>query len=115
MLDVSIRLDIMNLILDLKQKEHISFLFITHDLAGAHYVADRIAVMYAGHIVEMGNSDEVVNEPLHPYTQLLSQAAPDPEREFEPLQLEESQVQNDLIPEQGCPLHHVALCEARVP
>jgi len=103
MLDVSIRLDIMNLILDLKQKEHISFLFITHDLAGAHYVADRIAVMYAGHIVEMGNSDEVVNEPLHPYTQLLSQAAPDPEREFEPLQLEESQVQNDLIPEQGCP------------
>lgn len=103
MLDVSIRLDIMNLILDLKEKQHISFLFITHDLAGAHYVADRIAVMYAGHIVELGSSDDVVNAPLHPYTQLLAQAAPDPERVFEPLALREDQVQNEMLPEEGCP------------
>lgn len=103
MLDVSIRLDIMNLILDLKEHQHISFLFITHDLAGAHYVADRIAVMYAGHIVELGSSDDVVNAPLHPYTQLLSQAAPDPERVFEPLALREDQIQNEMLPEKGCP------------
>ena len=103
MLDVSIRLDILNLILDLKERQRISFLFITHDLAGAHYVADRIAVMYAGHIVELGSSDEVVNHPLHPYTQLLSQASPDPEREFAPLTLREDQVQNEMLPEKGCP------------
>lgn len=84
MLDVSIRLDIMNLMLDLKEKEDVSYLFITHDLAGAHYVADRIAIMYAGHLVEIGPSDEVINDPKHPYTQLLKRAAPKPESGLEP-------------------------------
>ncbi len=84
MLDVSIRLDIMNLMLDLKEKEGVSYLFITHDLAGAHYVADRIAIMYAGHIMEVGPSDEVINDPKHPYTQLLKRAAPKPEAGLEP-------------------------------
>lgn len=71
MLDVSIRLDIMNLMLDLKENKSISYIFITHDLAGAHYMADRLAIMYAGHLVELGPSDEIINDPHHPYTDLL--------------------------------------------
>lgn len=78
MLDVSIRLSIMNLLLDLRESESLSLLFVTHDLAGASYMSDRIAIMYAGHLVEIGPGAQVMGEPCHPYTQLLRQAAPDP-------------------------------------
>lgn len=78
-LDVSIRLDIMNLLLDLRDQEGLSMLFITHDLAGARYMADRIAVMYTGYIVEIGPADRVIETPQMPYTQLLKSAAPNPE------------------------------------
>ena len=77
-LDVSIRLDIMNLLLDLRDQSALSMLFITHDLAGARYMSDRIAVMYAGHVVEVGPADEVIDRPRMPYTQLLKSAAPNP-------------------------------------
>ncbi len=88
MLDVSIRLDIMNLMLDLKEKNGLSYLFITHDLAGAHYMSDRIAIMYAGFLVEIGSSDDVINKPMHPYTQLLKKATPKPESGLEPEKLD---------------------------
>lgn len=78
-LDVSIRLDIMNLLLDLTRQEGLSMLFITHDLAGARYMSDRIAVMYAGHLVEIGPAAQVIGHPQMPYTQLLKSAAPKPE------------------------------------
>ncbi|MFC3835714.1 MULTISPECIES: ABC transporter ATP-binding protein [Deinococcus] len=78
-LDVSIRLDIMNLLLDLVAQEGLSMLFITHDLAGARYMSDRIAVMYAGHLVEIGPAADVIGDPQMPYTQLLKSAAPKPE------------------------------------
>lgn len=78
-LDVSIRLDIMNLLLDLTDQEGLSMLFITHDLAGARYMSDRIAVMYAGHLVEIGPAADVIGNPQMPYTQLLKSAAPKPE------------------------------------
>lgn len=84
MLDVSIRLDIMNLLLDLKEQEGLSLLFITHDLAGAHYMSDRIAVMYAGRLMEVGPSTALIRAPKHPYTQLLKRAAPKPETGLEP-------------------------------
>lgn len=77
MLDASIRLNIMNLLLDLRESQSLSLLFVTHDLAGASYMSDRIAVMYAGHLVEIGPAEEVMSDPLHPYTQLLRKAAPD--------------------------------------
>ncbi len=104
MLDVSIRLDIMNLMLDLKEKKGISYLFITHDLAGAHYISDRIAIMYAGYILEIGNSDNVINEPKHPYTQLLKRAAPKPESGLEPERIDVGGEVPDLssVP-RGCP------------
>jgi peptide/nickel transport system ATP-binding protein len=79
MLDVSIRLGILNLILDLKQERDIAFLYVTHDIASARYVADEVLVMYAGQIVEQGPTDAVLQTPLHPYTRLLLSAVPDPE------------------------------------
>ena len=78
MLDVSIRIGLLNLMARLREQEGVSFLYITHDLASARYVADRMVVMYAGHIVESGPSEEVLADPQHPYTQLLLSAAPDP-------------------------------------
>ncbi|MCL4408592.1 MAG: ABC transporter ATP-binding protein [Thermotogae bacterium] len=104
MLDVSIRLDIMNQMLELKEKEGVSYLFITHDLAGAHYMSDRIAIMYAGHLVEIGLSDDVINDPKHPYTQLLKRAAPKPESGLEPEKVDVGGEVPDLtnLPP-GCP------------
>ena len=78
MLDVSIRLTIMNLLLDLQQSHGLSLIFITHDLAAARYVSDRIAIMYAGRLVEMGPAPVVLGAPSHPYTMLLRDAVPDP-------------------------------------
>src|SRR5262249_10832903 len=76
MLDVSIRVGILNLMLKLKE-QGIAFLYVTHDLASARYVADDILVMYAGQVVELGPVDEVLANPLHPYTQLLIASVPD--------------------------------------
>ena len=78
MLDVSIRLGILNLMLDLKEQHGIAFLYITHDIATARYFAERTAVMYVGHLVEWGDSDAVTQNPQHPYTQLLIAAVPEP-------------------------------------
>jgi peptide/nickel transport system ATP-binding protein len=79
MLDVSIRLDILNLLLQLKDDEQLALLFITHDIASARYFAEDTMVMYAGQTVEGGPSDEVIQRPGHPYTKLLISAAPDPD------------------------------------
>ncbi|WP_324668952.1 ABC transporter ATP-binding protein [Geochorda subterranea] len=106
MLDVSVRLDVMNLLLDLKEQEGLSLIFITHDLAAARYMSDRIAVMYAGHLVEVGPADEVIGEPLHPYTRLLKRAAPKPEAGLQPERLEGAGDVPELgaLPP-GCPFH----------
>src|SRR5215472_17444771 len=77
MLDVSIRLDILNLLLRLKDEDRLAQLYITHDIASARYFADETFVMYAGQSVEGGPSDEDIERPKYPYTQLLIAAAPD--------------------------------------
>jgi peptide/nickel transport system ATP-binding protein len=79
MLDVSIRLDVLNLLLKLKEEDGLAFLFITHDIASARYFAEETLVMYAGQIVEGGPTEEVIQNPKHPYSQLLLSAAPDPD------------------------------------
>ncbi|ROS25959.1 ABC transporter ATP-binding protein [Cellulomonas sp. PhB150] len=79
MLDVSIRLGILNLLRDLRDRMHIAILYITHDIASARYFADRTMVMYAGRVVESGDSESVTQDPKHPYTQLLVRSAPDPD------------------------------------
>ncbi|WP_081861650.1 ABC transporter ATP-binding protein [Cellulomonas sp. HZM] len=79
MLDVSIRLGILNLLRDLRDRLHIAILYITHDIASARYFADTTMVMYAGRVVEKGDSESVTQDPKHPYTQLLVRSAPDPD------------------------------------
>jgi peptide/nickel transport system ATP-binding protein len=78
MLDVSIRIGVLNLLAQLKEERGIGFVYITHDLASARYIGDKIVVMYAGHMVEGGDSEEIMSNPAHPYTQLLLSAVPDP-------------------------------------
>ncbi|HEX3783170.1 MAG TPA: ATP-binding cassette domain-containing protein [Pseudonocardiaceae bacterium] len=80
MLDVSIRLGILNLLADLRDTEGLAILYVTHDIASARYLADTIAVMYRGEVVESGPAAQITDNPTHPYTQLLLAAAPDPER-----------------------------------
>jgi oligopeptide/dipeptide ABC transporter ATP-binding protein len=78
MLDVSIRIGLLNLMAGLRDNEDVSVLYITHDIASARYVADRLIVMYAGQIAESGPVEDVLARPRHPYTQLLLSAVPDP-------------------------------------
>ncbi|HEY6313484.1 MAG TPA: ABC transporter ATP-binding protein [Streptosporangiaceae bacterium] len=78
MLDVSIRIGLLNLMAELRDTMGVSILYITHDIASARYVADRIIVMYAGQIAETGPIEDVLTDPRHPYTQLLLSAVPDP-------------------------------------
>jgi len=78
MLDVSIRMGVLNLIARLRDERRISFVYITHDLASARYIGDKIMVMYAGHMVEGGDGETIMGDAAHPYTQLLLSAVPDP-------------------------------------
>jgi peptide/nickel transport system ATP-binding protein len=78
MLDVSVRIGVLNLMVQLRDEQGVSLLYITHDIASARYVADRLMVMYAGHLVETGPVEDVLQVPKHPYTQLLLDAVPDP-------------------------------------
>ena len=79
MLDVSIRVGVLNMMAELRAREGVSILYITHDLASARYVADRVIVMYAGHVVEVGPTEQLLAAPRHPYTKLLLSAVPDPQ------------------------------------
>jgi len=79
MLDVSIRLEMLTLLDDLRTRFQLALLYITHDIASARYFADEILVMYAGEIVERGPAEDVTQQPAHPYTQLLVASAPDPD------------------------------------
>ena len=79
MLDVSIRLEVLDLLEELRRDLHLAILYITHDIASARYFADEILVMYAGEIVERGPAEELTQQPAHPYTQLLVASAPDPD------------------------------------
>ncbi len=76
MLDVSIRAEILSLILGLKERYNLTYLFITHDLAVARYVSTRMAVMYLGKIAEIGPAEDICTQPAHPYTQALLAALP---------------------------------------
>ncbi len=108
MLDVSIRAEILQLMLDLKAARNLSYVFITHDLAVANYICNRIAVMYLGKIVEMGPADKVIGNPLHPYTQALVAAVPEPDPKNR-LKIKEVPIKGEIpsaanIPP-GCRLH----------
>lgn len=103
MLDVSIRMGILNLMDELKVRRGLGYLYVTHDIASARYIADRTMVMYAGHIVEGGPSEMLLDEPAHPYTRLLLEAVPDPAGNiFRPLPAKSGQPVL-VNPPPGCP------------
>ena len=79
MLDVSVRLSILNLLSELVKKNDLALLYITHDIASARYFAERLLVMYAGEVLEAGPAEQITQFPAHPYAQLLVSAAPDPD------------------------------------
>jgi peptide/nickel transport system ATP-binding protein len=124
MLDVSIRLGVLNLLADLKERLHLAVLYITHDIASARYFADETLVMYAGRMVEGGDSETVTQNPAHPYTHLLVHSAPDPERVRGgslPYDDEDTGEPPSLIdPPAGCRFHPrcpkaMDVCRAKVP
>lgn len=104
MLDVSIRMGVLNLMHRLKEEHNIGFLYITHDLASARYIGDRTMVMYAGHIVESGESTELMENPQHPYTQLLLAAVPNPHAGLTTKYVQaRGEVPSLINPPPGCP------------
>src|SRR3984957_4448403 len=102
MLDVSIRAGILNMMASLRADEGASILYITHDIASARYVADRIIVMYAGHAVEQGPTEVVLSRPKHPYTQLLLSAVPDPREKLVPVSADSGEPPRVIDPGEGC-------------
>lgn len=106
MLDVSIRMGVMNMMLDLKERQGVSYLYITHDLAGARYMCGTIAVMYAGMIMESGPTDDVIRDALHPYVRLLKSASPAPEEGLARQRLPASgEIPSLIDPPSGCRFH----------
>jgi peptide/nickel transport system ATP-binding protein len=102
MLDVSVRVGVLNLMANLRDERGVSFLYITHDLASARYVADRIIVMYAGHLVETGPAEAVLSEPKHPYTQLLLSAVAGPGEEAGAIAADTGEPPRVINPGEGC-------------
>jgi len=104
MLDVSIRMGVLNLIEQLKEERGIGFLYITHDLASARYIGDRTIVMYAGHMLEGAESTELMDQPAHPYTQLLLSAVPNPESGLATNEVQaRGEIPSLIDPPPGCP------------
>jgi len=120
MLDVSLRPGMLNLLGDLRDRERLAVLYLTRDIASARYLADEIAIMYAGRIVETGPAEAVTDEPAHPYTRPLLSASPDPRRSERPVLRGHGGAPSPLAPPDGCRFHPrcpyaAALCTQQVP
>lgn len=104
MLDASVRVEILNLLRNLQHKHRISFIYITHDLSTTRYFSEWIFIMYAGHIMERGPADEIINNPLHPYTRALLNAIPDPDpsNRFRKRMVPPGEPPNLITPPSGC-------------
>ena len=106
MLDVSIRAEILNLMISLVQKNKASFLYVTHDLALSRHMCDRLAIMYLGKIMEMSDSEKVVFESLHPYTKALIEAVPVPDPTAARAQtVIKGEIPSPVNPPSGCRFH----------
>ncbi len=107
MIDVSMRASILDLLESFRKDYNLSMLFITHDIAVAKLIADRMAVMYLGKIVEIGKTRDLINNPIHPYTKALIQAAPSISRVDEKDRIElKGEVPNAVNPPEGCRLRN---------
>lgn len=106
MLDASIRSEVSKLIKKLVEKLHVSFLYITHDIALSRYMCDRIAVMYLGKVVERGNTEDVIQKPFHPYTEALIAAVPVPDPTARKTEVViKGEVPSPVNPPPGCRFH----------
>ena len=105
-LDVSIQSQIINLLADLKEQSNLTYLFITHDLSVVKYISDRIGVMYLGNMVELANTQELFDHPLHPYTEALMAAIPTTDvEENRELRILEGDIPSPVNPPKGCKFH----------
>ncbi|WP_304503047.1 ABC transporter ATP-binding protein [Alteribacillus sp. YIM 98480] len=108
-LDVSIQAQILNLLRELQDKYHLTYLFIGHGLPSVHYISDRIAVMYLGEIVETGKKDIIFQKPAHPYTRALLSSVPVPDPDYQTEKRENTEILGDLPnpidPPSGCKFH----------
>ena len=103
-LDVSIQAQILNLLMDLQEQHNLTYMFITHDMSVVKHISNRIAVMYLGQCVEFSETEELFNNPMHPYTQALLDAIPIPElseRSREP-HIIKGEISNPINPKPGC-------------
>lgn len=106
MLDASIRSEVLKLMLGLVEKVHCAFLYITHDIALSRYICDRVAVMYLGKIVEKGRTEDVIQKPLHPYTEALLAAVPVPDPTARRTEIViKGEVPSPVNPPPGCRFH----------
>ncbi len=106
MADVSVRATLLELMVHLKEEFDLTYLFITHDLATAKYICNRIAIMYLGKIVEIGPYKEVFGQPLHPYTKALLAAVPVPDPKFRRLEpIPKDEIPDAINPPSGCHFH----------
>lgn len=107
-LDVSIKAQIINLFLDIQKLYHESYLFITHDILSARYICNRILIMYLGRVMEIGKTNDIINQPIHPYTKALLSAVYPPDYELKGsktrIQLE-GEIPSPLNTPAGCPYH----------
>ena len=105
-LDVSIQSQIINLLMDLKKKDNLTYLFISHDLSAVKFISDRVGVMYLGNLIELSDSEEIFHMPLHPYTNALLDAIPTCEEEAnKELQVIEGDIPSPIKPPSGCKFH----------
>jgi len=106
-LDVSIQSQILNLLHDLQEEFHLTYLFISHDLSVVRYLSDRVCVMFLGKVCEIGNTEEIFTNPLHPYTKFLIDAVPkpDPFLRKENKELLQGEIPSPVNPPSGCRFH----------
>lgn len=106
-LDVSIQSQVLNLLAEVKKEMNITYVFISHNMSVVRYISDRVGVMYLGHLVELAETEELYNNPLHPYTQALLSTVPEPDPHVKREQIMlKGDIPSPLNPPSGCIFHN---------